>query len=1353
MLKVLNIRFFNFMKINSTLKVINPSLVLILLFSYFVKTNSQNWDIRVIESDESGILLEYLPLYNQINFTEYNGIRFTNISFWGEVVPSDLSIGNPELKYRLITIRLPGLSDHKLEVINYDYETIENIIVPPVKNTKKDEEGNFISEYIMDNVKYSVNELLPADNIILTDIGSVRNAAFANLKIYPIQFNPAEKKIKKFTRIVLRLNYGSREYSSFGKEDDLLSGIGINYTIAKNWFYKKPFEKKTSQINSVLSTGTWYRFEIKEAGIYKITGNQLFQVGFDKSVNPNTIKIYNNGGFELPFSPTVTVPDDLIENAIYVYDGGVQNQLDETDYILFYGKGTSGWKYNPTTKTYFHYIHHFSDKNIYWLTYGGENGKRMIQVQSLQEQDYFQPNTVLGMVFREEDKVNILNSGIEWLGQPFSVDNTIVYVNSLPSLNTQQQIRYKIMLAARTHLQLSSFTAYERDQILGSVTIQGTNIGSYGDPQAKFAQLNASMVPNFTEPRSELKLKFTSLNPTGTGYLDWYEIFYGKNLNSQNDIFNFYTHDTAAVIKYSIHGFSSNDIKIFDVSDFQNAKMINTNEIVGGSIYFQLLGRSGQPSEIYVIGTNGYKSVENMTRVVNQNIHGTLTSGDSIQFIIITHKDFKNAAAKLKNHRENFSKNLLKTLVVDIDEVYNEFGGGIPSPMAIRNFLMYAYNSIPGNSLKYVLLFGDGDYDYKRITTSGPNWIPPWETQESFVDIYSYASDDYFAIFDTFGRVSLAVGRLTARSSAEANSVVDKIIEYEKNPVLDPWKMRVTYVADDGPAATGENDGTLHTAHAEDIAAVTPDLIEKRKIYIVEHPTVLTATGRRKPTANQAIVSQMNSGTLMVNFSGHGNPRLWTHEWVFVRETDFPLLKNKGKYFYLIAATCNFSQFDGTGDQSGGEMLMNNPSAGAIGVFSATRAVYAAPNRQMNIELFRQVFRMDAYGNIIANRLGDGIYKTKQIHRDDNAQKYFLLGDPSTLLALPALPSTIDSINGTITTSMVDLKALQKVKIDGTIRDPNTNLQSNFIGKAQIVVYDANKKILFPDWYNFSYVVPGGVIFKGESSINNGKFSSEFIIPKDISYDTLNGRITVYFSNQEIDGMGYTENFRIIGTDTTAVLDKVGPEINIYLDSHSFRPGDVVSETPLLIVDLKDESGVNFTGSGIGHRLEAWLDDQTESINLNAYYKSKLDSYQEGFVEYRFGKLAPGPHIIKIRAWDVYNNSSTSTTIFNVLIGEGLTISDVYNYPNPFSEKTLFTFKQSQIMPVDVDIKIYSVAGRLLNVINRYGVQEKLIRIEWDGRDKDGDKLSNGVYLYKIIVRTQDGRFTSEAIEKLIIMR
>ena len=790
---------------------------------------------------------------------------------------------------------------------------------------------------------------------------------------------------------------------------------------------------------------------------------------------------------------------------------------------------------------------------------------------------------------------------------------------------------------------------------------------------------------------------------------------------------------------------------------FDSVVQILNPRVSGDTCSFQLSG--GTVREIYVVADGGLKTPAGLTRMLNQDLHGDTTQ---TSFIIITHPDFLSAAQRLKSHREQPTDNFLSTKIVDVTKIYNEFGGGLFSPAAIRNYLRYL-NDHWQTPPKYVLLFGDGHLDYKNILTPTTNWIPPWETQESFRPLSSYAVDDDYVIFNSGNRVGLGLGRLAPRSLSEANTLVDKIIEYETNPVVDPWKVRLTFVADDGPAGAGErNNLFIHTNDAEQISLIPPALFERRKIYLYDYPTVFTSAGRRKPDVNTAIVNQMNQGTVVLNFNGHGNPRVWTHEQVFVRETDFSSLANKGKYFFLVAATCNYSHFDMMNDQSGGEILDAMPNAGAIAIFSATRPVFQGANFVLNSALDYRIFETGPSGNVVSERLGDAVYAIKQVYNGENDRKFFLLGDPTLRLAFPKKFASVDSVNGLPASLTGQLQALSTAVVKASVHDSTLSDHSNFNGTSQLAVYDANRTVQLQDslllgttWYkeSFSYAATGSTLFRGEQSVTDGSITASFVVPKDISYGNDFGRMTLYLWNASSDGAGSTTNFRVGGTDTSAAQDQRGPKISLYIDGKGFRPGDVVSPTPVLIADLFDSSGINTSGGGVGHRLEAWLDENTQSIDLSDYYKGKTDTYREGTVQYALGALPQGTHKLRLRAWDTYNNSSTEETVFDVVTSVGLRLSNVFNFPNPMQSTTVFTFEQNQLSSIDVEVKIYTVAGRLIQSLKKMNISDAFVQIPWDGRDRDGDIPANGVYLYKIIAKTEDSRFASEALGKLSILR
>jgi hypothetical protein len=1311
---------------------------------------SQTDDVKILQSDRNGVTIQYTPQHRAPSTVASGGRQLARYDF-GASRHTAQRAGYPDLPDRAVPLRLTSRSGNTVDVLTAEYEDIRDIILAPVPDVRRDNMDG-VRSYRLDPAAYAAADFVPAAVASMMNVGETRGVVLGELSINPLRYNAASHTLRRYSRIVVRVSFAPSGGRAAG--DALTRGVAVNDAAFGGSVSSTA--RKATLSNSVLSSGIWYRFPIPADGIYKFTGQALLAAGIPSGVDPHTIRIFGNGGYELPSDPAAASPDDLLESAVFVNDAGTSGTLDPNDYLVFYAKGTRGWSYDPAGRAFHHYLNHFSETDYYWLTFGNGPSRQMVVVPSIIQPGVPAPSTVPGKAFREDDRVNLLSSGLEWLGPPLTNGDQITDVVSLPGVDTSQAVNYRFHVGAQSN-SFSTITISEHGVQLGfTVGLAGTDVGSDFARQLVDAFVNRSLAPFYSDERSQLRFAYATSSPGGAGYVDWYEIFYQRKLKAVNDLFTFHAQDTSAIVEYDVTGMSGGPVSVFDVTSFDSAVVISNPRISADTCSFQIQLASGSARELYVVGQNGFAAPGPLTRVANQNLHGDPTEADEV---IITHSDFAAAARRLKTFREQQSNLPLRTLVADVDQIYNEYGGGLPSPAAIRNYLRYVYTNWSRPPL-YALLFGDGDFDYRRIIATGPNWIPAWETAESYDPLGTYASEDDFGILSNTARVDVGVGRLTARSPAEANTMVDKIIEYETAPVEDPWKIRVTFVADDALAGTQPdgstaNDGTIHVDHAEAVAATVPALFELKKIYEFEFPTVYTPEGRRKPAVTTAIENQVNQGTLIVNFSGHGNPHLWTHEHVLVKETDFSQFHNKGKYFFLVAATCNFSAFDQLNEQSGGEDLQSMPGAGAIATFSATRAVFAGENRALNITFFQNLFQIDSTGRVLPQRLGDVLYRTKQVHTTDNDRKYFLIGDPGLHIAFPRLFASVDSINHRPLTVPAQLQALGRASVSASVRDTASSGILALSGQAQVVVNDAILTVSLndPDAGLVTWRTEGNVLFRGDQSVTNGLINSSFVVPKDISYRNDFGRVTIYFSNATTDGAGYTTNVRVGGSDSTAVPDSTGPVMQLYLDSRGFRPGDVVSASPTLIADLSDASGINTSGAGVGHRLEAWLDDQAQSIDLSDYYRSKPNTYQEGSVNYQFGTLPSGSHKLRMRAWDTYNNSSTKETVFDVLTGAGLNVSNVYNFPNPFASSTLFTFQQSQVASIDAEIKIYTVAGRMVQSLKKVNIIDHFVQIPWDGRDREGDALANGVYLYKLIARTQDGRFSSEVLGKLSILR
>jgi hypothetical protein len=333
------------------------------------------------------------------------------------------------------------------------------------------------------------------------------------------------------------------------------------------------------------------------------------------------------------------------------------------------------------------------------------------------------------------------------------------------------------------------------------------------------------------------------------------------------------------------------------------------------------------------------------------------------------------------------------------------------------------------------------------------------------------------------------------------------------------------------------------------------------------------------------------------------------------------------------------------------------------------------------------------------------------------------------------------------------MKSLAHVPIQGAMKLNNGTPITSFQGKGTLQVFDSQREIHIVEGVgDFRFKENGSLLYRGGVSINSGQFKTTIPIPKDVTFGNQS-RISMYAWNDATDGAGYTENVMINGIDSTAAIDTVGPQISIYLNDLNFRPGDIVKSNDTMIVRLNDENGINTSTAGVGHQLSATISNPEQIFDLSNNYQSDPNTYKSGVVRYQLRDLSEGKHTIRIKAWDIYNNSSEAETYFEVSAADDLTMLNVVNYPNPFSNSTIFTFQRNVIDPINVEVKIFSIAGRLIGKMSVQNITDRSVKIPWDGRDNDGASLANGIYLYKLIARSQNGQHTSETIGKLAVVR
>ncbi len=1124
--------------------------------------------------------------------------------------------------------------------------------------------------------------------------------------------------------------------------------------------------------NSVLANGNWYKVAVAADGFYKIDYNFVKNTcNVDPaSFNLNTLAIFGNGGGMVPDRNSIARPDDLLENPTMVVDNNGNNKMDDGDYLLFYGQMADAWRYDSASGFY-HEKNLYTDRNFYFLTTTQGTGKRV----QLAPVDGPANKTVTDFddhAYRDNDEENMLSSGKRWLGDKMtSFSNSKSFSFNFPNLITSVPVKVVSQIGAKTSKPYGSVTTVSiNGQSLINHNDTGINPGDVYPP----GSIIYKGIANYNAGGDQLNVAYNftvSNDPTGTAacYIDYLEIFARRALSMSGSVMAFRSASSIGpgnIAEFQLNNASS-DIRIWDITDPGNIQQMSAT-LNGSQLKF--IASTSTLREFVAFNPSAtFVTPEFVSNVENQNLHAI---GEP-DMVIVTYDAFEAPSNELASFHQNETGISVK--VVKLSKIYNEFGSGKPDISAIRDFMRMLYDRAGNDTAimpRYLLLMGDGSFDPKNRVADNQEFVPCYESYESESETASFTSDDFYALLDVNegGNIAvngqdmdLAVGRLPIASEQEAWDVVNKIKKY-KHPSNaascvqinnnNSWRNNVTFVADDQ-----DNDTHLDASnYLADLTRTQHPEYNYDKIYLDAYKQVTTPSGDRYPEVNTAIINKINSGTLILNWVGHGGETNWAHERIF-NMTEITQLSNKEKLPLFITATCEFSRYD-IPERTAGEYLITNANGGAIASITTVRLVYSNANAALNNESFDHMF--DLYEGRYPT-LGEITMLTKNNVNTDiyNTRKFTLLGDPALQLNYPHYNIKTTTVNNKpIDLPHDSLKALAEVTIKGEVVDDNGNKISGFNGVVYPVVYDkiSTLKTLSNDGDSpqRSFDMYKNLLFKGKASVVNGDFSFTFIVPKDINYQFGNGRISYYADNGITDAHGYTNNIIIGGSADSFAADGIGPKVKVYMNDENFAFGGLTNASPILLVKLEDETGINTTGNGIGHDLTAVLDGSAQNMTvLNDYYESELDNYKRGTVKYAYSKLADGKHNLKVKAWDIHNNSSEDYTEFIVASDAKLALTHVYNYPNPFTTHTQFMFEHNRpCEDLNVSVQIYTVSGRLVKNIqqqvhcNGFRTDD----IEWDGRDDYGDAIGKGVYVYKLSVRDPEGN-TAHKFEKLVLLR
>lgn len=1109
---------------------------------------------------------------------------------------------------------------------------------------------------------------------------------------------------------------------------------------------------------SVLNGGKWVKIEVAETGVYKLSYSDLRKMGFDQ---PEKVGVYGYGGWPIDEDFSKNYLDDL--PSVAVWKGN--------DYLLFYGRGTTRWAYDADSTAFVHTRNPYATKAYYFLSDKDEAPKLMNSQAGEDNGTGLHINSFDDYVLHENELISINNSGRELYGESLAGSSSALSlrfpnvpgITDEPALVTMRFLaravgstgRATLLLNGENFMNVSIATTKQDDSYTVAKVGKAQKLW-VGEKSEKIdMQVSYSHTSHTNVHLDYIRLQMKrQLKPYGA-----YTPF--RSLSAVNNKSRFVIQDATA------------QTEVWDVTDPQNAKRMEAT-LSGTELSFTIDAGSLREFVLVQTGNTGFDVPVKTADVAEQNLHGL----SQVDMVIIALPFLQTQAERLAEvHRQ---RDGLRVEVIDPHAIYNEFSSGTPDASAYRRLMKMLYDKATTEEERprFLLLFGDGLYDNRglcaKIKQSYPastihqQLLLTYQSENSW-DIKTYVTDDYFGFLSDNAsykkediakwNMDIAVGRLPLRTETEARQAVDKIIGYIDNAQLGSWKNALAFVADDGSKSDGFTNSHARQADAltQTLDTTHPELIA-HKVYFDAYKK--DRSGQTTyPEVRTRIQQLLKNGLLMINYTGHGDTQSWSDEKVLT-QTDIATASYTRLPLW-VTATCDFTRFDALATSAGEQVFLNQHSGG-IALFTTTRVVYSEDNARLNQALMEHLFNKAERTHLT---LGEVLQRTKtELSGNHNKLNFILIGDPALRLAYPDCQIEITSVNGQPTTQMMTFQALDRVTVEGRIVDHAGQAMTAFNGMVYPTVLDSKASVttLHNNPENtfgpFTYTDYPNTLFVGNEKVENGQFRFTFTVPKDIVYSNEQGKMSLYAydSDQGIEAKGAYMNYRVGGSAENPELDTDGPEIRaLYLNDSTFVSGDVVNSSPLFVAELWDRSGVNITGSSIGHDVMLIIDGSTAlSYNLNNYFEMIPDSDGLGRVIFPVPTLSEGLHTAEFIVWDVHNNSSRDSLSFVVSPKLKPRLTEVYATPNPARDQVEFrlvhNFPESLM---DVEVRVFDMSGRLLWIGQEQGSSElfKEFIFSWNLTDHNGSRLRPGVYIYRAAIKTKYSKAATRG-NKLIIL-
>jgi hypothetical protein len=708
---------------------------------------------------------------------------------------------------------------------------------------------------------------------------------------------------------------------------------------------------------------------VKEDGVYAITPDILKKAGAKTDdIDPRSFRMTNRGQ-EVP---------------IYV-SGESDGRFDKRDYIEFYGQKLSGSEY--------------TDTNIYWLSYGGKSGVRMVEedvsLLETRREEYQIPE----QGFRQKVRFEVDNGRF----QRYTQDGDPLWFWMRLNAPGLSQIPFDLVNVSdspengsvRLMLHGSASERHNMEVFLNA----GFRLGDASWFGREKYLLEASNVPNpvFNEGKNAIGIYYppdAMESKSKQVFLDWIEVEYWQDYKARDDCLEFSNpqNQSYGLYQFELEGFSNPDVELFKLAadgDIRGISKLTDGYIEdkGGGYNLTFQDNVVQPTRYVALAHDKIRFPENIKRDSPSDLRSVSHSAD---YIVITHSDFYESALAISEFRASQG---MRTMVVDVEDIYDEFSYGIFTPIAMRDFIQYAFQNWQKPSPGYVLLLGDASWWYKRDESYVPSYTYNSKVGDPGSEWGPTASDDYFVCVSGDDPLpDLSIGRIPAQNNEQARIAVEKIIEYERNPEPGEWRKSLLFLS----GRQQEEPQLIFEAKAEEFINlyVSSDYSISR-IYTNPDSPYFGDTSD--------LLNAINGGHSFVRFAGHGGGSVWSDDDLLNLE-DIPLMENKGKLPFIVSWTCFTAWFDNPYTNCLAEEMLFLKDGGAVALFGSTGLGLLYADLYLEEEMCKVIFEKNE--RVLGRAVAEAkiAFLTRFAGRRDYmdlSATYMLIGDPATRLILP----------------------------------------------------------------------------------------------------------------------------------------------------------------------------------------------------------------------------------------------------------------------------------------------------------------------------------------------------------------